>query len=101
MNTVELRTTASESTYRSRAGRSRQGTATVEFAIVAPLLVFLMLGMVEYGRLVMVQQMLTNAAREGARVAIIDGASMSQVQSAVETYLAQHSLSNAVVGTEP
>jgi len=45
----------------------RRGTACVEFALVAPLLIFLLLAMVEVGRAIQVQQVLTNAVREGAR----------------------------------
>ncbi len=62
---------------------SRRGTAAVEFAVVAPLLVLLVFGMVEYGRLVMVQQVLTNASREGARTAILAGSSSATVQQLV------------------
>ena len=36
--------------------------------------------MIEYGRMVMVYQVLTNASREGARVAVLDGATTSSVQ---------------------
>jgi len=46
----------------------------VEFAIVAPIFFLMILGMLELGRAVMVQQIITNASREGARVAVLDGA---------------------------
>lgn len=65
---------------------SRRGTAAVEFAVVAPLLMLLVFGMVEYGRLVMVQQVLTNASREGARTAILAGSSADSVQQLVVDY---------------
>ncbi|MFO0879461.1 MAG: TadE/TadG family type IV pilus assembly protein [Gemmataceae bacterium] len=48
--------------------RSR-GIAAVEFAIVMPVLLVIMVGLWEVGRLVQLQQILTNAAREGARLA--------------------------------
>jgi Flp pilus assembly protein TadG len=51
----------------------RQGAAAVEFALVAPLFFLVVLGMVEIGRAIMVMQIVTNAAREGARFAVIDG----------------------------
>lgn len=47
----------------------RAGVAAVEFAVVLPLLLLLMLGTWEVGRTVQMQQILVNAAREGARVA--------------------------------
>jgi Flp pilus assembly protein TadG len=42
--------------------------------------------MVEYGRLVMVQQVLTNASREGARTAILAGSNADSVQRLVVDY---------------
>lgn len=55
--------------------------------MVAPVFVLLIFGMIEYGRMVMVQQMLTNASREGARRAVLDGATESDVRQVVVTYL--------------
>jgi Flp pilus assembly protein TadG len=49
--------------------RSRDGIAAVEFAFVLPVLFTLMLGVWEVGRVIQVQQVLVNAAREGARIA--------------------------------
>ena len=43
-----------------------RGVAAVEFALVAPLFLLFLFGMIEFGRMVMVQQVLTNASREGA-----------------------------------
>jgi len=48
---------------------TRRGTAAVEMAVALPLLVTMMLGTWEVGRLVEVAQIMTNAAREGARLA--------------------------------
>ena len=58
----------------------------VEFAIVAPIFVLFVFGMIEYGRMVMVQQVLTNATREGARLAVLDGATQNEVIDAVVDY---------------
>ena len=55
-------------TFRHRPTR-RRGAAAVEFALVLPVLVILMVGLWEAGRIIQVQQILSNAAREGARVA--------------------------------
>ena len=67
--------------------RNRSGAAVVEFAIVAPVFFLLVFGMIEYGRMVMVQQVITNASREGARVGVLDGATTANVQTAVQNYL--------------
>ena len=39
----------------------------------------LVFGMIEFGRAIMVEQILTNAAREGARVAVLDSATPGSV----------------------
>jgi len=67
--------------------RNRRGAAAVEFAVVAPVLFLMVFGMIEYGRAVMVQQIMTNAAREGARSAVLDGATSSDVTTRVVDYL--------------
>lgn len=54
----------------SRNSQNRRGIATVEFAIIAPLFFMLVLGCIELGRALMVQQILTNSSRAGARTAI-------------------------------
>jgi Flp pilus assembly protein TadG len=65
----------------------RRGAAAVEFAMVAPLFFLLIIGMIEFGRMVMVQQVLTNAAREGARKAVLDGSTASDVVTTVTNYM--------------
>lgn len=51
--------------------RERSGTSALEMALVAPVFVALVMGQIETSRLGMVSQLLTNAAREGCRVAVI------------------------------
>ena len=59
----------------------------VEFAIVAPIFFLLIFGMIEFGRVVMVQQLLTNASREGARLGVLNDATSTQVKNKVVSYL--------------
>jgi Flp pilus assembly protein TadG len=61
--------------------------AAVEFAFIAPVVVLLVLGMIEFSRLMMVEEILSNAAREGCRQATLTGATTSDVTSTVDTYL--------------
>jgi Flp pilus assembly protein TadG len=68
--------------------KNRRGAAAVEFAIVAPVFFLMVLGMIEFGRMIMVQQVLTSASREGARVAVLDGATSAEVKTKVRAYLA-------------
>src|SRR6059058_4755881 len=65
----------------------RRGTAAVEFAFLSPILLALLLGVWEVGRLAQVQQILTNAAREGARQAAGGKQTTAQVQQTVLNYL--------------
>jgi len=48
----------------------RRGAATVETALVLPICLLFLFGILEYGRYIMVLQVTTNAAREGAHYAL-------------------------------
>lgn len=61
----------------------RRGAAAVEFAFVAPLLIILVLGCIEFSRVLMVKNMLGQAAIAGSRVAILDGSTFSDVSKRV------------------
>ena len=62
----------------------------VEFALVLPIFVLFMVGIVEFSRVLMVQQVITNAAREGARAGSIyinDITAQSQAATISNAYL--------------
>ena len=65
----------------------RRGAAAVEFAVVAPVLLIMVFGMVDMGRMIMVQQLMNDAAREGARTAALGGSSFGEVSSRVSAFL--------------
>ena len=67
-----------------RRDKSRRGASAVEFAVVAPVLFVMLLGMVEFGRVLTVHHVLTLAARTGAREAVLPGASCASVQSVAQ-----------------
>ncbi len=79
----------------------RRGVAAVEFALTAPLLFLLVFGMIEVGRGLMVQQLLSNAARDGARTATLEGATVEGVEAAVTEYLGGSSVSGVTVVVTP
>lgn len=81
--------------------RKRRAAAAVEFAVVAPLFFLLVFGMIEFGRMIMVQQIITNASREGARIAVLDGTTSNEVTGAVENYLTGAGLSGGSVTIDP
>jgi Flp pilus assembly protein TadG len=55
------------STIRTRI-RSERGAELIEFALTLPLLLLLVLGIIEFGFLFQEYEVVTNAAREGARI---------------------------------
>ena len=84
----------------ARARRRRRGAATLEAAVLIALLILpLLVGTWEAGRMVEVQQVLSNAAREGGRQAASGLLTNTQVQQVVTTYLQAAGIptANAVV----
>ena len=52
---------------RTRIGGRDRGTAAVEFALVMPLFLALVFGVIDFGYMINRDTMINNAAREGAR----------------------------------
>lgn len=75
-----------------RRFRSDSGAAAVEFALVVPILILLVLGIVEFGRAYNIQNSLSAAAREGVRVMAI-----SQNATAAKTATKQAGVFNPAV----
>lgn len=67
--------------------RKRSGVAMLEFAIVLPILLMLVLGIIEMGRVMMLNQVVTNANREACRQAIVPGASEARILEIVHQSL--------------
>ncbi|MGO8751642.1 MAG: TadE/TadG family type IV pilus assembly protein [Thermoguttaceae bacterium] len=72
---------------------SRRGAVVVEFALVAPLFFLLTLGTVEFGHIMMVQEVEVSAARGGARTAILAGSSDANVQTTIANYMSAAGIS--------
>jgi Flp pilus assembly protein TadG len=79
---------------RSRLANER-GAALLEAAITLPLVLLVSVSIFEFGRAYQTYQVVTNAAREGARVAILPGSSVADVQSRVVAYLRAGQLPDA------
>jgi len=62
--------------------------------VVAPLLIALIFGIVEFGWVFMAQQSLTTAAREGARTAVLQGSTEQDVVDRISSFLDQAGISN-------
>jgi Flp pilus assembly protein TadG len=61
----------------------------------------LVFGAIEIGRGLMVQQLLSNAARDGARSAMLEGATVQDVETSVAGYLGDSSISDVTVVVTP
>src|SRR6059058_3503731 len=74
----------------------RRAAATVEFAIVAPLLfLVIILPTFEFGRGLMIAELVTNAARSGCRVGVLPGNSNAVITSNVSTTLSDQGITGA------
>ena len=69
-----------------RLRRDQRGAALLEMAFTLPLLLLISVSIFEFGRAFEVWQVLTNAAREGARVAVLPGISDAMVTARVQQY---------------
>lgn len=91
-----------EKQYPRKQNRSRErGAMAVEFAIILPLVLLLLYGILEMGRIMMVQNMATSSAREGARTAILPGATNDAVTTRVTSVLSGAGLAYDSLATDP
>ncbi len=72
----------------NRNSGRESGLATVELAIVLPLLILLTFGVIEYGWMFLKVQQITNAARQAARVGATPDATATEVNAVVDEILA-------------
>jgi Flp pilus assembly protein TadG len=79
--------------------RRSDGQALVEFALLIPLLVIIILGIIEFGRIWMTMNVLASAAREGARKAAVTSPDPAQVQTVVENVLTAADITGATITT--
>jgi Flp pilus assembly protein TadG len=84
------------STHPSFVGRfrSQRGQAIIETALTLPIVLVLSVSIFEFGRALQVWQLLTNAAREGARVAVLPAGTDDATRSRVLQYMAAGGLEN-------
>src|SRR3954470_19447843 len=87
--------------------RPRRGTAAVELAVSIMPLMIIVMGVFEGGRLMMVEEQIVNAAREGARLAALGGSTMgsssgtgsTEVNYRVRQYLSAAQITSGVTIT--
>ncbi len=80
---------------------ARRGAAAVEFALVAPIFFLVIMGIIDFGRMMMVQNIMINAARAGARQAILSGSTTTQVQTTIANCLTPAGISGYTYSVSP
>ncbi len=78
--------------------RSERGAELIEMAIVLPLLLLLIMGIVDFGFLFQRYVVLTNAAAEGARVGSLPGYNSGDVSARVQQYATNGGIDIAIHG---
>lgn len=75
------------------AWERQEGQSLVEFALILPVFLILLFGVIEFGLLLYNQHVITNASREGARYGIVVRAprrTAAEITAVVDTYCADH-----------
>jgi hypothetical protein len=80
---------------RQLSSSARSGAAAAEFAVIAPFLVFLFLGVFELARGLMIKQMLNDAARKACRTGVLPGKSNSDITAEVNNILSDNGVPTA------
>ena len=89
----------SASPGRGRRFRSARGAELIEFALVSPVVLVLLGGILDFGFLFNNYTVVTNAAREGARMAAIPGSAEADVKERVNKYIQAAGLTLSGVST--
>lgn len=80
--------------------KSQRSQGLVEFALIAPILVLLLFGIIDFGRVIYVYATLNQAVNEGARTAIRDSA-LLPTNNDVETAVKHHAVDVALANPCP
>lgn len=76
--------------------RQRRGAVAVEMAVVTPLMLTMLFGIIEFGWVFSVRHTMINAAREGARLGSLQGVEMYEVEDRVRDLLQPMGLDSKV-----
>jgi hypothetical protein len=83
--------------------RLARAAVAVEMAVVTPLMLTMLFGIIEFGWLFTVRSTMVNAAREGARLGALEGVTATEITSRTRDYLEPMHLDDncTVTVTEP
>lgn len=73
--------------HRGTGAGGERGQALLETALILPVVLLISVGIFEFGRAYQLVQVLTNAAREGARIAVMYGTTEADIRARVTAYL--------------
>jgi Flp pilus assembly protein TadG len=79
--------------------KSERGSALLEAAVTIPLLLLISVGIFDFGRAYQTWQIVTNAAREGARLAVVPNADLGLAQERVRQYMRSGQLTGVDAAT--
>ena len=69
--------------FKSKKGKNEDGQAMVEFALILPIFLLILCGILDFGWLFYNQLSLNNACREGARYAVVNTADGADTQAII------------------
>ena len=78
--------------------RSESGQELIEFGLTLPILLLVVLGIIEFGLLFREYEVITNAAREGARIAVLPTYAKADAENRVDQYLSTAGLDSTLWG---
>ena len=79
----------------------RSGVALVEFAVVLPIVLLIFTAMIEISRVLLLQHSADTAAYEGARSAMVPGATSQEASAAAQKLLQAAGLKSAAISVTP
>jgi len=93
-----MRRLAASGAQSAKAGVAQRGQALAEFAIILVVLMLLLLGVIDLSRAVYIRSVVANAAREGARYAVVQPRELSQaaIAGAAASVVLDRSLAGSV-----
>lgn len=80
--------------------QEKKGQALVEFAIILPIVLLLVMGILEFGLIMNSYLSIEHASREGARAGSVGGSDVD-IQNAVNSVLTDHDLNRLTIQTLP
>ncbi len=81
--------------------RDRRGGVAVEFAILIPVLITMLFGIIQYGNILYIRQLMTQAAEEAARSYAFDSTTAANAEQLADDRLVATGLTYAITLTEP